>query len=538
MTRIAEQTLDGADDKSPAEEPRLGRRREEKHARRRFLSFVAVGTLIPGVGLIAAGRRRAGFTILSLFLLGGFAALGVVLMLARRGRSGVLEFGLDSSNLRLLGWSLALLAVVWLLVALVSHRALQPADASVGTRLLGSLVVIAVASLVITPIAVGSRYAFSSRAIVELFPSLDDGVSLTRPDVPAEPAQDPWATTPRVNVLLLGSDAGPDREGVRPDTIILASIDTESGTTTLFSIPRNLQDVPFPDIEGPGGALNDAYPRGYRASGDEGEQLINAIYRNVPDAHPEVFEGVADPGAEAMKLAVQGVLGLPVDYYVMINLQGFEAMVDAVGGVTVDVPYRIPVGNQTLPSGGCSRATGGYIEPGPDQRLNGVEALWFARARCIPDEPRASTDYERMLRQRCVINAVVDRIDPATVLTRYAQIATATTDLISTDIPQEMLPAFTELALRVQSGVVQSVPFTGDGETGAQINTVSPDFDEIHAIAQAALTAETPSATASPPATGGSTPAPGTSVAPPAGPAPGQASGPAGVTPEDLTQVC
>ncbi len=56
---------------------------------------------------------------------------------------------------------------------------------------------------------------------------------------------DPWADQPRVNVLLIGSDAGADRTGVRPDTMILASIDTASGNTVLFSLPRSLQHAPF-----------------------------------------------------------------------------------------------------------------------------------------------------------------------------------------------------------------------------------------------------------------------------------------------------
>ena len=532
MTRIAERALE--DDDAPLRRQRLSRRRQDKRARGRFLRYTALGTLIPGVGLIAAGRRRSGNLVLTLFLVGCLGALFVAFTLIRQGRTGLLEFGLDSSNLSKLGWGLAALAVVWFIVALVSHRALEPPDATTGTRLLGALVVIVAASLVVTPLTMGSRYAFSSRAIVELFPSADEGVSLTRPDDVSK--ADPWADRPRVNVLLLGSDAGPDREGIRPDTIILASIDTQSGATTLFSIPRSLQEVPFPDVEGPAGELHDAYPRGYRANGDEGEQLINAIYRNVPDAHPEVFQGVADPGAEAMKLAVQGVTGVPVDYYVMINLQGFEEMVNAVGGVVVDVPYRIPVGNKTLSSGACSRATGGYIEPGPNQQLNGVQALWFARARCIPDEPRASSDYERMLRQRCVINAVVDRINPATVLTRYAQIASATTGLIQTDIPQDLLAAFTDLALRVQSAGLRSVAFTADSDSGALINTVDPDYDAIHAIVQAAL-APPPPATSTQPGSGGTTPAPGTSQPTTTSPSGGTTT-PANGTPQDLTQVC
>ena len=75
-----------------------------------------------------------------------------------------------------------------------------------------------------------------------------------------QPGQaDPWVNTPRVNVLLIGSDAGADRDGVRTDSPILASIDTHTGDAVLFGIPRNLQHVPFP----PGTPMAEQYPDGF-----------------------------------------------------------------------------------------------------------------------------------------------------------------------------------------------------------------------------------------------------------------------------------
>jgi len=474
---------------------RIALRREQARERRRFLMFSAVGTLIPGTGLIAAGRRTAGWLILLFLWLG---ALAVAIYIAIGGRSRWIELGLDASFLQALGFGLIALAAVYLLVALVSHRLLEPEGTGNGTRLLSALLVVFCASLVITPMLLGSRYAFSQRDLVNIFPAGgDSGVSLTKPTEATK--RNPWAGKPRVNVLILGSDAGADREGVRPDSIILASIDTEGGDTTLFSLPRNLQRVPFPDLPGTAGELHDAYPRGFTAPGDAGESLINAVYRNAPAAHPEIFEALeesgADPGAEATKLAVMGALGVDVDYYIMVNLEGFERIVDALGGIDINVPYRIPIGTKTNANGTCTRPQG-YIEKGQNRHLNGYQALWFARTRCGPGIP--SDDYERVRRQRCVIQSIAEAADPLTLITKYSQITSAAADLIQTDIPQQLLPAFAELGLLVQGKPMRSIAFTDEVITPA-----NPDYDEMHELVAAAL-APAPTATPSTSAPAGS----------------------------------
>jgi LCP family protein required for cell wall assembly len=145
----------------------------------------------------------------------------------------------------------------------------------------------------------------------------------------------------------------------------LVSIDATTGRTVLFSLPRNLEEVPFPA----GSAAAKALPGGW-SCGDT--CLLNAIY-TWGSAHKNVFPAAADPGAAAMKQAVEGVTGLPVNYCVLIDLRGFEQLVDAMGGITVTVHQRVPIGGETSP-------ISGYIEPGT-QHLDGYHALWFARSR-------------------------------------------------------------------------------------------------------------------------------------------------------------
>ena len=101
-------------------------------------------------------------------------------------------------------------------------------------------------------------------------------------------------------------------------------------------------------------------------------------------------------------MAIEGITGLKINYWAMVNLQGFRDLVDAVGGVTLNVRQPIPVG-------GLGSDVTGYIEPGK-RKLDGFETLWFARAR------DGSDDYSRMARQKCVMNAMLAPDQPADVL--------------------------------------------------------------------------------------------------------------------------
>ena len=117
----------------------------------------------------------------------------------------------------------------------------------------------------------------------------------------------------------------------------MASIDTETGDTTLFSLPRNLEDLPFPEDS----PLAEVYPDGFWA-GSESESLLNAVYRNGPAEYPDILGPTDNPGADFLKLGVGEALGLTIDYYVLVNLDGFSQLVDALGGITVNVNYYVP----------------------------------------------------------------------------------------------------------------------------------------------------------------------------------------------------
>ena len=471
--------MDEATTRGGSRRARLESRRRRRDQRfGRFLGLTALGTLVPGAGLLAAGRRGWGRFFLTLVVLGAIA-IGLVLWRVPLRRLAATAF--DSSQLGLVAIALALVATVWLIVAVASHKALEPDGLPAGKRLAGALVVVTVASLIVAPMAVGARYAWTQADLI-------DTISQDSATTPELDKHDPWADKPRVNVLLLGSDAGEGRDGIRPDTLILASIDTHSGDTVLFSLPRNLEKVPF----APGSPLAQRFPGGFTNHiAEDADYFLNAVYNHAPaEVPPEVFEGSADPGADATKLAVGGALGLDVDYFVMADLQGFQDIVNAMGGITIDVNYPIPIGSKRREDGGGCTWPRDWILPEQDKHLDGGQALWFARARCSPGHPDyahlpnpVTDDYNRMERQRCVMGAIADRADPLSLLPRFQALASATEKNIKTDIPADLFPAFAELGLAVKDAAITSLTFTN----AVIPNRSNPDYMHIHALVQDAI---------------------------------------------------
>jgi LCP family protein required for cell wall assembly len=266
-------------------------------------------------------------------------------------------------------------------------------------------------------------------------------------------ASAPAFAKPRLNVLVIGTDAAPDRIGVRPDTIMLAGIDTRTGDTTLLSLPRSLQRVPFP--AGSPGAK--AWPKGF----DCGTQcLLNSVWSWAEES--KAYRGAAHPGLTATTQAVEEITGQSVDETVTVNMKGLTALVDAVGGVDVTVRERLPIGGDS----NHRKATGGWIEPGR-RHLNGDQALWFARSRW------STNDYDRISRQQCLITALADQVDAGTLLTRFPKIAKALGGNILLSIPSKELAPWAKLANRVQSGKITRISGVMPG------GTADPDFAEI-----------------------------------------------------------
>ncbi|MCW2813046.1 MAG: brpA 3 [Nocardioides sp.] len=427
------------------------------------LGLTTLGAVVPGSGYLVAGRRWLGAVV----LLGWLGTIGALAWYFGRGTDNALDFVFNPTAVRVAAIGLGLGLLVWAFVVVTSHRLLRPRERPRSHTVLGNVLVVALVLAGATPVVRAAQYAMATASGVdEVFQN--DVKSPTSPIGVTE--EDPWAGQDRVNVLLLGGDGGEGREGVRTDSVILASIDTQTGKTVMFSLPRNMMYAEFPE----GTPLHDLYPDGFRTNqGDPGFDMLNAIYSQVPALHPGVLGESDNEGADAVKQAVEGSLGVPVDYYLLVNLKGFQTVVDALGGITVNINERVAINGDT--SAGIPPT--GYLEPGPDQLLDGFNALWFARGRY------GSDDYQRMDRQRCAISAIIEAADPQTLLTRYLDIVEAGTEIVYTDIPRRIASDFVSLLLRVKEGKIRSVVF----RSSDQFYSGDPDYDYVRETVANAL---------------------------------------------------
>lgn len=421
--------------------------------------LVLLNVVVPGSAQVLAGSRRLGRWGLASTLV-FWAVAVVVIVLAFAFRSPLIEIATNVVALTIVQVFLAYYAVLWVVLTVDTLRLARIVRTAPSARgfLAGAMVLLMVVT--VGPAAYGAYLAGVQHGLLNsLFTSRAD----------AAPPVDG-----RYNIMLLGGDAGADRTGLRPDSISVASIDAETGATTIVGIPRNLYDAPFVA----GSPLYGDYPDGYDCGDDCLVSFLYTYGEEHPDLYPDAESRGSNAGVEAMRDAVEGITGLTVQYYALIDMQGFVDLIDALGGIQVDVQQRIPI-NGGVDGNGQPINVDGWIEPG-DQKLDGYHALWYARAR------HGTSDYDRMARQREVQQALLSQFQPATVLSKFQAVASAGVQTVDTDIPQGALAAFVDLAVEAKSQQITSlelVPPTYDN--------VYPDYDAMRAAVAQATTSVT-----------------------------------------------
>lgn len=426
------------------------------------LCVTLLGAVLPGAGYLWT-RRRLGWFLLVPSLVGA----GVLGYYARDWHHFV-DLAFDPTRLRIVAVVIGVLFVVWAAVVVTTYLMARPLGMNRLEKSLGAIVVALLCILVALP---AYQAVTITRTQAHLVATVfnDEQTATVPQDVTTS---DPWGGRDRVNVLLLGGDGGIGRTGIRTDSVILLSMDTHTGRSVMFSLPRNMMNAPFPEDS----PLHDVFPDGFRSTdpnADPGSWMLNAIYGQVPALYPHVLGKSENEGADAIKQAVAGSLGTHVDYYVLINLLGFQQLVDAIGGVTVNINEPIAINGNT----DAGIPPTGYLQPGPDQHLDGFHALWYSRGRW------GSDDYQRMLRQRCMVNAIIEEADPLNVLRRYQALAKAGEEIVRTDVPRELMPDFVDLALKVKEKKIRSIAFISSD----RFFSGDPDFTWMQSVVAKAL---------------------------------------------------
>lgn len=390
--------------------------------RRRAFTLVLLTLVLPGSAQLAAGSRRLGRLGLRAWLVLWAAALlwGFAFLFDRSLALGLVG---RAWFLAVVEWVLVAYAVLWAVLFADAWRLARPRRLSVDTRRLLAAVTVVAMVVACGAMAWASSSVAAARAAVS---AVFAGSTTVEP------------TDGRYNILLLGADSGKDRVGTRPDSIQLVSIDVETGRAVAFGFSRDTENIDFRR----GSVMRRLMPGGWNC-GDS--CLLNGLYTWATDHRTQFPAGVRNPGVLATEEAVEALSGLDVHYYVMVDLRGFRKMIDALGGLDITVGRKTPIGGGTSP-------IVGWIQPGR-QHLDGYHALWYARSRA------GSTNYERMARQRCVTTAMLEQLDPQSVLLRFQKIASASSGLIQTDVPQSQLGYFADLALKARSQKIRSVNF-------------------------------------------------------------------------------
>ncbi|MFC9351186.1 LCP family protein [Arthrobacter sp. NPDC057013] len=422
---------------------------EPVRTKRAFL-LILLTLLVPGSAQIVAGDRKLGRIALRVTLSAWLlAALALVLLFTNRPL--LINIITNTVASLLIVLVLAALAVGWLVLFVNTLRLIRPV--LLPTRMRPAVVIALVLAMVVSSGSLGyAAYLLnvSRNAIGSIFNA--NG-----------PAIDP--VDGRYNFLMMGGDAGADRTGRRPDSLSVLSIDAKSGQTAIISVPRNLQNARFSE----GSPMRKIYPDGYNCGN---ECLINAINTEVTNEHKDLYPGVADPGAQATLEAVSGTLGITVQAYVLVDMDGFAKLIDAMGGIRIKAGGWVPIsGDMVDEANGIHGMPLGWI-PAGEQKLDGYHALWYGRSREFVD------DYARIQRQQCVQQAMLKQLDPATLLAKFEDIANAGTKVVESNISSSQLGSFVDLAMKAKGQDVKRLTI-GPPDFDASFSTV-PDFDQIH----------------------------------------------------------
>jgi LCP family protein required for cell wall assembly len=286
-----------------------------------------------------------------------------------------------------------------------------------------------------------------------VFTSPNTGYTIPTPsfDTPAGPTAAPgatpspvptagpaWAADGRLNILLIGGDAGPGRWSIRTDTMIVMSADIATGRVALFGIPRNLVGAPLAREDAaaePGGVYPD---------------LLNSLWVYA-DQHPGQFPGDdTTRGFRAISGAVQQLVGVPLDGAVVINLNGFVDVVNQLGGVWVNVPYPIHDDAYPLENGS------GYIVLNISagcHHFTGHLALAFARSR------HQDSDYGRMGRQQLVLQDLAKQLDPVSLILQLPNLLQIAGDNFRTTFQPQDMGSLLQFAAGVDRSKLKEVLF-------------------------------------------------------------------------------
>lgn len=421
-----------------------------------FLSF-----LLPGLGHAYLGRRRPAlvFALPALIML---VAIGLDLL---GGIDSMLAFIITPSGAMTI-LVLAVLTGLWRLIAVADAVLIVRRRAGLrlpAIGLTGALLAIVLVMHGALAIMAYSMYDAGTRIFVDggpdgAAPSTAPGASVPTPsdlsgEFQATPLATPETAQSRINILLTGIDSAPGRAHALTDTLLVISINPVDKSVVMLSLPRDISNFPLYD--------------GRTFTGK-----INSLM-SWAGTHPSDFPEGPFP---TLIREVGYLIGVPIDYYAAIDLDGFRRMIDEVGGVTVDNPRVI---NDPLYDW-LDGTSGFYLKAGP-VTLDGRTALAYVRSR----QGVGDSDFTRAARQQQLLVALRAKLAAPGMIPRLPAILQVAGDTVRTNLPTDRLQEFITLARSVDTSTIQRYvlgpPYAihpPDSTTGG-VYTLSLQMDRI-----------------------------------------------------------
>ena len=424
--------------------------------------LVGMNFLLPGSAQVLAGNRRLGRLGIGATL-ALWVAAAVLLVSALLWRTALITLFTNTWFLLLVEMILGAYIVLWIILTVDTLRLVRFVRvrgwARAGIPILAVSLLVASSAVTVT----AARYVDSARGAIG---------SIFGASGPSQPPSDGY-----YNILLLGGDDGKGRDSMRFDSISVVSINAETGQVARTGIPRDLAGWPFA-ADSP---MRKLYPDLHTGHGDANcgwgsgiNQLNNelTVCHHGDELYPDAKSQGSTPAIEATRDAVEGITGLKIQYYVLMNYGGFAQLVDALGGVDITVTQKLPKGGGPhYPGEPASKWAKGWIMPGK-QHMNGNTAQWYARSR------ETTSDFDRVKRQAQLQEAILKQVTPANLMTRFQQVAAAGKNLLQTDIPPSMLGYFTDLGTKSKKLKSPSVVLSPQ----AGIDQFHPDIAYIHEL--------------------------------------------------------
>ena len=384
---------------------------------------VLLSFLWPGLGQLYQGRRRTA----ALYGLPVAAAVLIVIVQLLGGLERFAATLLDPTVALTLVILVALLAV-WRLFsmadALLGGEMRRPTRRRMVAPLFAGLAALVILSHAWVGAVTWAFYDAGSHIFVgdrgpDATPATNEtpNPSDNEVDFQATPFPTPPTTSKRISILVTGIDSGHGREHALTDTIMLVSVDPDTGKVAMLSFPRDISNFPLYN----GGT--------YRGK-------INSLM-TYARLHPDQFP---DGGLPTLAKEVGYLAGVPIQYFAAINLEGFQKMIDVVGGVDVVNPKRIDDPHYDWFDG-----TKGFHLAAGRVHLDGRIGLAYVRSRLGAGD----NDFTRAARQQQVLSALRKKLSDPGVLARLPDLLEAMGSSVRTNYPSDKVRDLADIASKV-----------------------------------------------------------------------------------------